>query len=307
MKKLILLNIFLLISTINAAVENVSPNNSFLFGNENTNTFFIQTEEKGLSLDEFDTPFEDKTKISSHSGERKRSIGALISIKKLPYGELNSDFEILPVIELEYPSFYIKPNTVETISGYEFGYKLYQNQSLKFNAFLEYHMNGYEASNFRGSKSNFSNLDDKESEFFIGISASIVPETSPEFKISADISKSFETSEGLRGRIYGQRYIPYANDLFIVPGVSYTFIDSNYVRYYYGISQSEAERVGIEGYSPTSGHKFGISLDLLYNVSPNVSFRSMNTVEFLSNNIVSSPIVSDSILITVGVGMVFSF
>lgn len=307
MKKLILLHALLLISTINAAVENVSANNSFLFGNENTNNFFIRTEERGLSLDEFDAPFENKTRVQGHNGDVRRSVGALISIKKLPYGELNSDFEILPLIELEYPSFYIKTNTIETVSGYEFGYKIYQNQSMNLNAFVEYHMNGYDSSNFRGSKSHFSNLDNKDPEFFIGLSASLVPETSPEFKISGDISRSFQESEGLKGRVYGQRFIPYANDLFLIPGVSYTFIDREYVRYYYGITEAEAKRLDIEGYSPTSGHKFGISLDILYNMSPNVSFRSINTIEFLSNNIVSSPIVSDSVLISVGVGLSFSF
>lgn len=308
MKKWALLLFVSFIYTVYGAVENVSSNGEFLFSNDQTNSFLIRTEEEGLSLDEFEVSFNEELKERVSTGTNKKSVGILMSMKKLPYGELNSDFIMLPIIEIQTPKFYIEPNKVETVSGYELGYNLYQNNSSIVSAFTEYHMNGYDASDFRGSKSEFSALEDKNEEFFLGLKAQYVPPESPESKVTLDLSRSLGDSEGTRARLYFQRYIQYTPDLFLVPGASYVFYDRNYVGYYYGISDQEASEIsGVGSYSPVNGHKFGISLDIIYKISQNVSFRSINSLEFLSNDIVSSPIVTDSMVISVGVGMMFTF
>jgi outer membrane protein len=294
--------------TIYGAVENVSSNGEFLFSNDQTNSFLIRTEEEGLSLDEFEVTFSEELKERVSSNNSRKSIGMMMSMKKLPYGELNSDFVVLPIIEIKTDMFYVAPNKVETISGYEFGYNAYQNSNTMLSAFAEYHMNGYDSSDFRGSKSEFSSLSDKKEEFFLGVKAEYVPEASPETKVTLDLSRSMGDSEGIRFRLYGQRFIQYTPDLFIVPGASYVFYDRSYVGYYYGITDAEAEDIsGVSAYSPVSGHKFGINLDIIYQISPNVSFRSINSMEFLSNDIVSSPIVTDTMIISIGVGMMFMF
>ena len=308
MRNWALLMMLLFVCTIYGAVENVSSNGEFLFSNDQTNSFLIRTEEEGLSLDEFEVSFNEELKERVSSNNSKKGVGLMMSMKKLPYGDLNSDFVVLPIIEIKTDRFYVAPNKVETISGYELGYNVYQNNTTIMSVFSEYHMNGYDSSDFKGSKSEFSNLSDKKEEFFLGAKAEYVPEASPETKVTFDIARSIGDSEGTRFRLYGQRYIQYTPDLFIVPGASYVFYDRNYVRYYYGITDAEAEEItGISSYSPVNGHKFGVNLDIVYQISPNVSFRSINSMEFLSNDIVSSPLVTDTIIISIGVGMMFTF
>lgn len=299
-----LLPLLFSISTLYGAVENVTSGNEFLFSNESSSTFFIESEEKGLSLDEFRTP--NKQSIRTSDGtSNKFSLGLMMNMKKLPYQGLDASFGLLPLIEIKYNQFFIQPNVIETTSGYEIGYTLYSDPQFLINAFSEYHFGGYDSSKLAYPYS--LGLEDKNSEFFFGAQALFIPESNPEFQLGADIAKSFVGSEGIKFRLYGQRYIPYTQDLFIIPGVSYVFLNDDYVNYYYGVSQSEADKIGILPYSRTSGHKFGAHVDILYSVSPNLQFRSINAIEFLSNDIVSSPIVNSSINITLGLGMMFTF
>ncbi len=302
MKKL--LPLLFSISTLYGAVENVKSGNEFLFSNESSRTFFIESEEKGLSLDEFRTPSKQSIRTSDGT-DNKFSLGFMMNMKKLPYQGLDASFGLLPLIEVKYNQFFIQPNIIETTSGYEIGYTLYSDPQFLISAFAEYHFGGYEASRLAYPYS--LGLEDKNSEFFFGAQALFIPESNPEFQLGIDLTRNFTNSEGMKLRLFGQRYIPYTQDLFLIPGFSYVFLNDDYVNYYYGVNQNEAERIGILPYSRTSGHKFGAHIDILYSISPNLQFRSINAVEFLSNDIVSSPIVNSSINITLGLGIMFTF
>lgn len=285
-------------------VENVTSGNEFLFSNESSGTFFIENEEKGLSLDEFNIPKTQSIRTSS-GNENSFSLGMMMNMNKLTYLGIDASFDLLPLIDIKYNNFFIRPSVVETTKSYEAGYTFYSDTQFLVNALIEYHMAGYDASKLDYPYSKY--LDDKNSEFYLGVSAKFIPESSPEFELSADITQNLTDSEGMRIKFYAQRYIQYTQDLFIIPGVSYVFLNDKYVKNYYGITSEEADNLGISSYSPSSGNKFGAHIDISYNISPNLKFRSINAIEFLSNDIVSSPVVENSSNISLGIGLMFTF
>ncbi|MBN2838673.1 MAG: MipA/OmpV family protein [Fusobacteriaceae bacterium] len=282
------------------AVENITLSNDLIFTPEVAVNNNFEPEDKGLKLDEFDT---SNRNIQFERGtENKISVGLLMTILRKPYYGAESDFSIYPLVEAKYKDFYIKPVTLDTVPGYFGAYNFYSDSQFLLSATAEYQLSEVSSKELGSPYNNF--VETKDSELYLGLSAKFIPDSNPDFSLTTEISKNFMNSGGAKIKVYGERYINLTPDLQIIPAVSYTFLDKKYVNYFYGVP---ANSYGKSSYLNASGSKFGVHLDLVYGLGENISFRSISSLEILSNEISQSPLVANKVVMNIGLGLMYTF
>ena len=282
------------------AVENIDMSNNLIFTPDTEITTEFEPKDKGLNLEEFNT--NGKNVKFERSTENKISVGLLTTILRKPYYGAESDFSLYPLIEAKYKDFYIKPVTLDTVSGYMGAYNFYSDNQFLVSAIAEYQLSETSSKDLGYPFNNF--IESKDSEFYFGLSTKFIPESNPNFSLTAEVSKNFMNSKGAKVKLYGERYISLTPDLQLIPAVSYTFLDKKYVDYYYGVPKNN---YGKASYLNASGNKFGLHLDLIYSLGDNISFRSINSLEIFSNEISESPLVANKINMNLGIGLMYTF
>ncbi len=281
-----------------SAVENISIADGLIF-TPNT-TINLEPLDEGLNLDDFLISESPSIKLE-RSDENRLSLGLMMNIKRKAYLGEESNFETLPIIEAKYDNFFIKPSTLDTISGYIGGYNFYSDRQFVLSGIVEYHLAEQDSKRLDSPYNQF--IKSKDSEFYFGLSGKYIPEASPELSMGIDIGKNFLNSGALRIKAYGERYIPYTQDLYLITAFSYVFLDKDYCNYYYSVPRTK----WTDSYEDFSGGKFGAHLDLVYSLGDNINFRSINSVEIFSNEISQSPIIANKINLNVGLGLMFTF
>lgn len=301
MKKIFFIFILIIISNfyLFGAVENIAVSDSLIFTPDST--LSLEPEDNGLNLDDFLISENNSTRLEK-SNENKFSIGVIMNIKRKAYLGEESNFETYPLVEAKYDKFFLKPSTLDTVSGYIGGYNFYADRQFILSGMVEYHLAEQDSKRFEYPYNNF--IPSKESEFYFGLSSQFIPEEIPEFTLGLDVSKNFLNSGAFRIKVYGERYIAYSPDLAVIPAISYVFLDKDYVNYYYSVP---ANNYKIPSYEDISGGKFGAHLDFIYNLGENIDFRSINSVEIFSNEISQSSIIANKIVLNLGLGLMFTF
>lgn len=299
-KKLVFILItFILNIPIVAAVENITVSDNPIFSPDST--ISLEPQDNGLNLGDFLVPESQITKVE-RSTENFASVGFMLKVKRKAYVGAESEFEPIPIIEGKYDRFFIKSTTLESVSGYIGGYNFYSDRQFVLSGTMEYHIAGQDAKKLEYPYNQF--IPTKDSEFYFGISSQFIPEANPEFALGIDVSKNFLNSGGLRIKAYGERFLAYTPELYIVPAVSYEFLNKDYCNYYYAVPST---KYNIPSYKDVSGGKFGVHLDLVYKLGENMSFRSINNLEIFSNEIASSTLIASRILYNIGLGLSFNF
>ena len=301
MKKFSLISIILFSYNLllMGAVENITVSDNIIFTPDVTVAEVPEPEDYGLNLDDF--IISDSNTRFERSTENHLSIGLLTTILRKPYYGAESDFSIYPLIEGKYNDFFVKPITTDSISGYMGGFNFYSDKQFIVSAIAEYQLSKLAAKDLASPYNKI--VDSKDSEIYFGFSGKFIPDSNPDFMLAAEITKNFLNSGGGKFKIYGERYIGLTPDLQIIPAISYTFLDKNYVDYFYGVPTNSS----VASFQNVAGSKFGIHLDLTYSLGDNISFRSINTIEILSNDIAQSPIVANNINMNIGLGLMYHF
>lgn len=281
-----------------SAVENISVTDSLIFTPEAT--INLEPIDEGLNLDDFLITESPSVRLE-RSDENRLSLGLIMNIKRKAYLGEESNFETYPLIEAKYDKFFIKPSTMDTVSGYIGGYNFYSDRQFVLSGIVEYHLAEQDSKRLENNYNKF--IKSKDSEFYFGLSGKYIPDANPELSMGIDVEKNFFNSGALRIKAYGERYIPYTQDLYLITAFSYIFLDKDYCNYYYSVPKN----IYYDSYEDFSGGKFGAHLDLVYNLGDNINFRSINSVEILSNEISQSPIVANKINLNVGLGLMFTF
>lgn len=233
----------------------------------------------------------------------KLSLGMGAVNTKSPYRGVGNETTPIPLVNFEYKDFYVKTGDIKN-APVSFGYNAYKTESLVVSTFVNpwggYNMDRNEMS------SNYSDLDKRSYQVEGGIKA----------QVDTGWNNLKLDWYGLMGEEGGHtgvalfRPIPMQNGkLVVVPKVSATFFNGDYLDYYFGVSKSEADRNnGIsDEYKANSGMSFGFDLAASYRYSPELSITAFAGIEKLSDEVKDSPIVEEDVLSKVGLAFNYSF
>ncbi len=213
--------------------------------------------------------------------------------------ETEDKYETFPVaaVNLRYNDFYINYD--------EIGYDLYNEDGMKLSLIGKVHL-GYDSDDL---KDEYDAMEDRDFDFHLGI------KTTYNYNIykfvtfaTGDVSgESDGKSFGFEG---SARYTIANRNLYFIPSVGITYVDGNFVDYFYGVKGSEALAGGINGgqeYRGAGDVIYGIKGTFSYIYNRDLSFQWINGVKLYGGNINNSPIVRKDYSVYTGLIVTYKF
>lgn len=113
-------------------------------------------------------------------------------------------------------------------------------------------------------------------------------------------------SEGTVGRLtYLAKLTP--GKWVVYPSAGIEWVNSDYNEYYYGISQKEADKSGLERYKPDSSISPYLSVNGTYDINKDWDLFLGQSVKYLADEQHDSPMVDDRIDYTTTIGFLYQF
>lgn len=94
--------------------------------------------------------------------------------------------------------------------------------------------------------------------------------------------------------------------VYVSPGVGLRWDSAKQLGYYYGISPGEARKSGLDKYSPDAGVSPFLSLESDWKLADSWSLTAAGSVLFLSREITDSPMVDDSQIFNMTIGVKYT-
>lgn len=95
--------------------------------------------------------------------------------------------------------------------------------------------------------------------------------------------------------------------LTVTPGIGVEWNSQNQNKYYYGVSDSEAQRSGLNSYKPDDSWNPYLELTVSYSLTDNLSVYGTGRYSHLSNEIKDSPMVDKSWTGLLSTGVMYRF
>lgn len=208
-------------------------------------------------------------------------------------------YETFPVaaVNLRYDNFYINYD--------EIGYDLYKEEGMKLGLMGKVHI-GYDSEDL---KDEYSAMEDRDFDFHLGM------KTTYDYDIykfvtfvTGDVSgESDGKSLGFEG---SARYTLIDRKLYFIPAAGVTYVDGNYVDYFYGVKGSEAASGGINGgeeYRGAGDVIYGLKGTFSYIYNKDLSFQWVNGIKLYGGDISNSPIVRKDYSVYTGLFVTYKF
>lgn len=209
---------------------------------------------------------------------------------------------ILPIVELEYDKFFLKGGSTY---GLSFGYKVLEEDNYVLSLY-GMPFGGYDLKN-SDMKSGYKGIDERDTHFMGGVEFVYYPGI-------YNLQTSLATEYGEEGGHFNFRVSrPYhiGAKLTVIPSINYTYYDSDFVDYYFGIDANELNKPNGEKITNTftgkRAHRFGVGLLGNYRFNEAISFMGFTGVTKLSKEIADSPIVDNDIIYILGTGIMYTF
>lgn len=242
------------------------------------------------------------TTAATAMDDYKLSLGLGASSQLSPYKGVGNTSAPLPILDFQYNKFYIKTGDVKN-SPLSIGYQVFQNQNIVVSTYVN-PWGGYNVDRNEMDK-GYDNLDKRSYQTEGGVKALVNTGFN---NIMLDLHGTVG-EEGAHSGIAAFRAFSVNEKLVIIPKLSATYFTGDYLDYYFGVSENEAERnTGIDSeYKANGGFSFGFDLAANYRYSPDLSFIAFAGVEKLSDEVKDSPIVEEDVLSKVGLAFNYSF
>lgn len=223
------------------------------------------------------------------------SLGLGVGYQQKPYIGDKSDWVPVPHLEYQNGNFFIK--------GLTAGLYLYNAPATKIDAHLRYQSLSFKPSDSRGA---LTGLDRRKStvEFGVGIQHTFTNQVFVSADLNADI---LGRSDGMNldaaaGMVHS------VNDHFkIVPKIGGIWSSKDHNNYYYGVSQSESNRTGIEAYKADSSFTPYIGVGTVVNATENLHIFGGAQFKFLPSEVKNSPMTNRSTTSSFALGINYNF
>jgi len=232
--------------------------------------------------------------VGAAHAENHWSVGAGVGVINSPYKQYDRDVYPVPVITYEGDNFWFR--------GLGGGYYLWNDQTDKLSI-----MAYYSPLHFKPGDSDsyqMRQLDKRKSTMMAGLS--YVHNTEYGFLRTALAGDTLDNSNGF---IWDLAWLyRYTNGgLTLTPGIGVEYSSENYNDYYYGVSQREANRSGLNSYNADDGWNPYLELTASYKFATDWNVYGTGRYSHLSDEVKDSPMVDKSWAGLLSVGVTYSF
>ncbi|SFT59521.1 outer membrane protein [Kosakonia arachidis] len=215
------------------------------------------------------------------NAENTFSLGAGVGVVEMPYKQYDRDVLPVPVITYEGDDFWFR--------GLGGGYYLWNDDADKLSITAYY-------SPFRFKPKDSNNnqlrqLDLRKATMMAGLS--YIHNTPYGFLRTTLAGDVLDNSNGMTWDA-AWLYAYHNGGLTVTPGIGVEWNSDNQNAYYYGVSDSEARRSGLNSYDPGSSWNPYLELSVSYRLTDSWSIYGSSRYTHLSNEIKDSPMVDKS-------------
>ena len=102
--------------------------------------------------------------------------------------------------------------------------------------------------------------------------------------------------------------LPLTNQFVVLPALTTTLGDHNYMQSWYGVSEFQSLATGKPFFTTHAGiESVGSTVDALYRFAPNLALVGRGAVNYLVANVARSPVIERRVQTTVGLGLSYLF
>lgn len=209
---------------------------------------------------------------------------------------------VLPIVDLEYEQFFLKGGSTY---GLSFGYKVLEEDNYVLSLY-GMPFGGYELKS-SDMKSGYKGIDDRDTHLMGGVELVYYPDL---YNLETAVAAEYG-EEGGHFNFRVSRPYQMSSKLTIIPSVNFTYYDSNFIDYYFGVDSNELNRPDGQNITTTfngdSAYRFGIGVLGNYRLNDAISLMGFTGVTKLSKEISDSPIVDNSVIYILGTGIMYTF
>ncbi|SJZ63264.1 outer membrane protein [Cetobacterium ceti] len=266
-------------------------------------TAFGENSYDNTGYDQFkaETNYEGNTVATpdNDSTGNKFGIGLGVGTYKSLYKGVGSKAYPIPMFDIKYDQFYVVGTTI----GYELLNKDKFTMSLFVNPLDGYKVKGSDLSN------GYKDIDNRDYQAMFGARLDM-PTPIDGLRTGIAVSGG---DHGYKGRV--GLYKPYnlTPRFTLVPAVHMIYYSQDFTDYYFGVDSSEtfasrrANTALRNSYSPDGAYSYGAMLTGEYRFKDNMALTAFLGAEKYSSEITNSPIVSEDVIYTMGLGAKYYF
>ena len=220
-------------------------------------------------------------------------IGFTSSFAQRPFVGVDVQDASLPYFSLRVKDFYIE--------GLDIGYRLWKNN--KWNIDLLATPRFYEVEASFAENNELDGIDKTERTYFAGLSTQLAAKhITYTFQILTDVIES----DGSEAVATASKAFKLSSSFTLTPTVGITYQDSKLVDHFYGVQDHEvaAGRPAYGGHDSTNIHA---SLTAVWDTTKHIQLLGQLKYEALGDGIGDSPIVDDTDIVTLALGLVYRF
>jgi len=211
-----------------------------------------------------------------------------------PYKSYKTDYSLIPYLGYD--------NKIVYLDGTEAGVYLVNDDKNEFKARVWYLDVEFDPDNAR--QWAIRQLDTRHSTMMAGVSYQRITDIGAfRGEFSGD---TLNTSNGLMATLAWAGQIV-AEPVTIYPQAGVDWYSDKLARYYYGISERESAKSGLDAWSPNDAFAPWLAVAADWKVTDNLHFYLQPRITFLPSTIRHSPMVDDNVLADIESGLVWSF
>ena len=222
------------------------------------------------------------------------SIGIGGSVGESPYKKYDLEWMPLPLISYEGDLVYLRGTTA--------GLKLMNKKHVEISAFAGYDGTSFDSSNT--SHERLRHLKDRQPSAELGLETRVLLPFGMVFaNAAADV---LDHSNGARGTVGYANSWEYG-DFEFAPSAGLHWSSGKYNDYYYGVSDNEAEKSGLDAYDAGGGASPFVGATVSFGLADNWGVFCSGEVVFLNRAVKDSPMVGKSHTHSMTFGLMYGF
>lgn len=237
------------------------------------------------------------------ANELSGSVGIGAGVVQSPYRGIGRQAVPIPDVNISYGDLYLKAGDIP-YTALGFGYNFFKSEKVILGASIN--MGGFDVDRSE-MDSGYNNLDKRDTQIEMALKATVY--TGWNGIIAEGYGSMGEEGGHLGSSLL--RPLQVTSRLTLIPKVSFTYFESDYAEYYFGVTEKEANRSGNHNigraYDPGSAYIYGANLTANYAYSETTSFFIFTGIDKLSTDIRNSPIVEKDTLYKGGAGVTYRF
>jgi len=239
----------------------------------------------------------------SYANEFNGSVGMGAGAVQSPYQGVGTQGTPIPGVDVSYGDYYIKAGDIPyTTIG--FGYNFLKGSNYVLGTSIN--IGGFDVDRSKMDR-GYNDLDKRNPQIELALKGTV------NTGWNGVIAEGYGSVGEEGGHLGTSLLRPFQASprLTLVPKVSFTYFESDYTEYYFGITEGEAGRsrnYNIDGeYNPGSAFVYGANLAVNYAYTEALSFYGFVGVDKFSSEVNNSPIVEKDVIYKTGAGISYRF